>query len=307
MFSPLSHGHKLTIWTFNLRTVKCDVRDGVNGWSQRREGVAEFIRSRRPALVCVQEATEQMLAFLVSSLDEYDYRASSRVPGTPDETAGFLFDNSVLELNDHATTWLGPAGVPRGDPCWDAALPRTYEEADFRLRHAPSIGFRVLNTHLDHVGVVARARSAGMLAGAVVRAKHVKPQYAQVLCGDFNSPKGGGNEVYRTLTTSAIGLDDALRRAGTRKVTPTTIHKFRGLDFSGDEGDGTVNLVDSGEPDSRHIDWMLWRDGTSLALRPLHGEVVTDPMTSGRYPSDHFAVSVTFELAFRDEPFMARL
>ena len=81
MFSSLSHGHKLTIWTFNLRTVKCDVRDGVNGWSQRREGVAEFIRSRRPALVCVQEATKQMLAFLVSSLDEYDYRGSSRVPG----------------------------------------------------------------------------------------------------------------------------------------------------------------------------------------------------------------------------------
>ena len=122
-----------------------------------------------------------------------------------------------MRPHDHATTWLGPAGVPHGDPCWDTVLPRTYEEADFRLRHAPSIRFRVLNTHLDHVDVVARARSAGMLAGAVVRAKHVKPQYAQVLYGDFNSPKGGGNEVYRTLTTSAIGLDDALRRAGTRE------------------------------------------------------------------------------------------
>lgn len=315
---------RLDIWSFNLRTEFQEAVDGPDGWSRRRKCVADFILARRPCLVCVQEATEAMLAFLSSQLgeEEYGWMGTSRTPGRPDEMAGFLFDKRRLEAVEHRASWLGPAGAAPGAPCWDAAYPRTWESAVFRVLLRPDGGggsaaprpvyVRALNTHLDHVGVEARARSAELLAATVARLAEERPDCPQVLCGDFNSPKGGGNAVYELLAAGGAGLRDAAREAPSRRLAASTIHKFRGLDFSAGRGDGTVDLAQAAagsqgpqerrEEDARHIDWVLWRDAAELQLVPLRFEVVTDRLPSGRYPSDHFPVSATFELRRRQAP-----
>mmetsp|Transcript_26910 Transcript_26910/g.75816 ORF Transcript_26910/g.75816 Transcript_26910/m.75816 type:complete len:371 (-) Transcript_26910:109-1221(-) len=304
---------QLEIWSFNLRTEFREAEDGPDGWSKRREGVAQLLRKRTPALVCVQEATEEMLQFLTehSGKDSYGWAAQSRSPGQPDETAGFLFDRRRLSLLSHNCTWLAPDETPHGKRAWDAECPRTFETATFGLRSelsgalASTPFLRVLNTHFDHVGVEARRLSGQMLASAVAQGAIDFPQTAQLVCGDFNSPKGGGNVVYELLTGS--GVRDALRVVPVRNMVASTIHKFKGTDFASSRGDGTVELqVARGEEDvkqldARHIDWMLWRDaageGEGARLLPRTCEVIVDQLPDGRWPSDHFPLSVTFDVS----------
>lgn len=81
----------------------------------------------------------------------------------------------------------------------------------------------------------------------------------------------------------------------------STIHKWQGVSFAEDRGDGTVDLSQGEGYDSRHIDWILFLDGLPentgcTRLQPLQSKVITDSMASGRYPSDHFPVSTTFRL-----------
>eukprot|EP00448_Togula_jolla_P020930 CAMPEP_0170588036 /NCGR_PEP_ID=MMETSP0224-20130122/10612_1 /TAXON_ID=285029 /ORGANISM="Togula jolla, Strain CCCM 725" /LENGTH=363 /DNA_ID=CAMNT_0010911719 /DNA_START=150 /DNA_END=1239 /DNA_ORIENTATION=+ len=299
----------LEVWSFNLRTEFMEETDGADGWSRRRQGVADLLAARRPALVCVQEATESMLSFLSKSLgEEYGWVATSRTPGQSDESAGFLFDRRRLALEDYTATWLAPPSTQPGTPAWDAGCPRTFETAVFRFLDNVDVGhLRVINTHLDHIGVQARQFSAGLLVEAILEGVATKPECAQLICGDFNSPKGGGNKVYELLTSTqasiGAGLRDVAREAKELSLGPSTIHKFKGEDFEGQVGDGTVDLSSSvgdenskAADDARHIDWMLWRDGEGLRLLPKRCELVTDRLATGRYPSDHFPVSATFVL-----------
>ncbi|CAE8725303.1 unnamed protein product [Polarella glacialis] len=308
---------ELEVWSFNLRTEFAEEQDGDNGWSRRRQDVAKFIAARRPALICAQEATEAMLEYLTKQLgpEEYAWAATSRRPGVRDETAGFIFDRRQMELVDHSAAWLAPPGVANGEPAWDARMPRTYEAALFRVlgcgggKTRPLL--RVLNTHLDHVGVQARKCSAELLAAAVASFALQLPSSPQILCGDFNSAKDSA--AYAILTQGsaerAAPLRDAVRAAASDEPLSdrrqSTIHKWKGEAFAEAQGDGTVDLQSADTArDGQHIDWLLWRDGAGAdgegtILQPLRYRVITDRLDSGGYPSDHYPVSVTFAICER--------
>jgi len=305
--APVAAGAtRLDIWSFNLRTEAVDHIDGPNGWRYRREGVAELLGRHRPALVCTQEGTEPMLEFLARSIAKgaYKYVATARTPGRQDETAGILYDPERLDLLSHSATWLSPPGWEDGRPAWDAECPRTFEEALFRVRKSPGGAatrhcIRAVNTHLDHVGVHARSCSGKLLAQFLADAAKSSPECAQVVCGDFNSPKGG-NEVYDVMTSALTGMSDVVRSVPVRGMVPSTIHKWQGTDFKASVGDGTVDLGAADghglAEDARHIDWMLWRNGTrGTALRPISCEVLQEKLGSGRWPSDHFPIATSFE------------
>lgn len=155
-----------------------------------------------------------------------------------------------------------------------------------------------MNTHFDHEGIIARSESAALIMDSITKSWQDMPGCPQVLCGDFNSPKS--SEAYSLLSGA---LKDAFRSVVAANLctagATSTIHKWQGLSFSEEMGDGTVDL--SGEhskEDTCHIDWILWQNGRadlgSTELQPLKCRVVTDRMANGRYPSDHFPLSATF-------------
>eukprot|EP00928_Gymnodinium_smaydae_P044481 TRINITY_DN29671_c0_g1_i2.p1 TRINITY_DN29671_c0_g1~~TRINITY_DN29671_c0_g1_i2.p1 ORF type:complete len:432 (-),score=89.33 TRINITY_DN29671_c0_g1_i2:98-1348(-) len=322
------------LWSFNLRTEFKDQDDGPNGWRYRRFAAADLVRKRRPALVCVQEATPAMLDFLVSDLgaSNYGWLGTSRSLRKGDEMAGFLFDKRCVDVVLHQTLWLAPDGVPRGEPGWDAMYPRTVEAGVFRLLAAECEGeeeeassgrrelglIRVLNTHLDHVGEEARRQSAELIARTVAMGAVEFPQCVHVVAGDFNNVKAF-NPVYDTLTRPEIGLSDVVVHCAAgdvsdRRMVPFTLHKFRGLAFGTEQsrGDGTVSLDVPGlaaaddaaaadwdaRPDARHIDWIFFRNGSDMQLEPVDFEVMTDRAAGadGPYLSDHFPLRVQFRL-----------
>ncbi|CAJ1389369.1 unnamed protein product [Effrenium voratum] len=302
--SASSEPREVEVWSFNLRTEKAKEADAANSWAQRRDEVALFISKYSPAIVCAQEATGAMLSHLSDKLGgRYAWKGTSRKLEVEDECAGFLFDAEQVELESHGCFWLAPPGTPKGRPGWDAKLPRTCETAVFRMLSQPELKLRVLNTHFDHQGVQARQESAALLKDDILSFAASDPGCPQILCGDFNSAKSSVQYAILTEPSGETAMQDALRRVppdglDTAGVV-STIHKWQGVSFTEEKGDGTVDLSDDSAFDSRHIDWILWLDSSphaveSTVLDPLSCRVLTDTLPSGRYPSDHFPLSATF-------------
>ena len=304
---------EIEVWSFNLRTEKVKEEDPLNAWPERRQGVASLIAKYRPAVVCVQEATVAMLHDICLHLDgKYEWKATSRLPNEPDESAGFIIDTGRAKILDYSVFWLSSPGAPDGIPSWDARFPRTCEAVLLDILGSGGL-IRILNTHFDHQGSTARLESARMISDSIARFSQRMPACAQILCGDFNSPKS--SEPYAVLvgnlgptTTAARPLKDAFRCDGVVDTggVQSTIHKWQGISFAEDRGDGTVDLSQGEGYDSRHIDWILFLDGLPentgcTRLQPLQSKVITDSMASGRYPSDHFPVSTTFRIAIHVE------
>mmetsp|Transcript_5977 Transcript_5977/g.13084 ORF Transcript_5977/g.13084 Transcript_5977/m.13084 type:complete len:307 (-) Transcript_5977:349-1269(-) len=289
----------LEVWSFNLRNE--NAKDGPDSWPLRRNGVAELISQHKPAVVCTQEATPGMLRDLLKVLgpDQYVSLGNPRSANKNDETAGILYHREQVHLEQHETRWLNECGGAMHEPGWDAEFPRTLELATFELASEPEHRLRVLNTHFDHVGVQARVKSAEMIVEAVKAGWRRDPGLVQIVCGDFNSAKES-SPFYQRMVSQSVGLLDAARTAeSVGDMPPFTIHKFEGLEFNSNQGDGTVEFSaasDEDEPDANHIDWVLWLNAKSTELQPLSYEVVTDTLPTGRYPSDHFPVRFCFRL-----------
>mmetsp|Transcript_31215 Transcript_31215/g.57043 ORF Transcript_31215/g.57043 Transcript_31215/m.57043 type:complete len:313 (-) Transcript_31215:134-1072(-) len=288
---------QLEIWSFNLRTEFAE--DGPDHWQERWHGVAELILQHKPAVVCTQEATPAMLGDLLKRLgsEQYAWLGNSRSSSPNDETAGMIYHREQVQLEQHETRWLNPPGSDMYAVGWDASKPRTLEMATFVVASDAQHRLRVLNTHFDHVGVQARLESAAIIAEAVRTGRTADPELVQIVCGDFNSAKES-SPFYKSLVSSTVGLRDAARSAeSVSEMPPFTIHKFQGLEFQSNHGDGTVDLscLASGF-DAGHIDWVLWLSGQACDLEPLYYEVVTDTLPTGRYPSDHFPVRFRFGL-----------
>lgn len=303
-------GPGLRVMSFNLRTEFQEVVDAADGdgWSQRREDVAEVIAKWRPDIVCLQEATASMTAFLVGRLGEdYAWMGTSRTPGKTDEMAAIMYNQRRLLRRDQKCYWYsGQPGVcQRG-----TTFPRTYESVTFTI--LPLAGEStgqviVTNTHWTHEGVEARLQSASILSAHLEQMASKHPGHVQVVTGDFNAPKGSGVglQAYRRLMRTP-GLLDSARHAGTAEYLPnrSTIHRFKGLDFQADHGDGTVDLSDSGGvADGLHLDWVLYRNGQSndtMRIVPARFVVSYEQRPNGRYPSDHYPLIVDFALRWGD-------
>ena len=307
MADQTAPGHcEIDVWSFNLRTETANEEDPQNVWSKRREGISALIAKYKPAVVCVQEATMSMLRDVCLHLDgNYEWKATSRFPDKQDEAAGFLLDTHRVRLLDYSVFWLSPPGCPEGKPGWDAQFPRTCEALLLEILGSGGSQVRILNTHFDHQGSVARLKSALMISESIAKFSISMSACAQILCGDFNSPKS--SEAYDILVRNrheaipaARPMKDVFRcdNVEVSEGVRSTIHKWQGVAFTDACGDGTVDLSHGTRHDSRHIDWILFQDALhsngSTRLRPLRCKVITDTMASGRYPSDHFPVSTTF-------------
>ena len=149
-------------------------------------------------------------------------------------------------------------------------MPRSPASARGRA-FATALEVLVANTHLDHVGVVARTRSAQLLRAGL-------PQLALgapiILTGDFNSTED--DEPCRVLT-AGVRLIDAYRVA--RPDRQPDEASFNGF------ADATAGA---------RIDWILHTTDAVVAAAAI--DRARGP--GGRFLSDHDLVTAT--LAFRE-------
>ena len=171
---------EITICSFNIRGSNMDT--GVNAWSNRKKMVIREFGNYQYDIVCMQEPlTDQIQDFL--SIGIYEWLGVSG-QGTPDSDVftPIFYNKKKLNVLDYGTFWLSetPDVVSRG---WDGKFPRICTWAKVRdIENCRS--FYVFNTHLDHVGEVAKLEGARLICRKI---KEMTAEEAVFITGDMNS------------------------------------------------------------------------------------------------------------------------
>lgn len=181
LISSILLGQKMTVMTYNIKYD--NVKDTVNNWNDRKEAMVRLIEQYNPQVFGTQEALHHQTVYLDRSLTSYSYVGVGRDDGKEKgEYTAIYFDSTKLKVLETNTFWLSetPEKVSVG---WDAALERICTYALFENLETGK-QFYIFNTHFDHIGKTARAKSAELI---VKKIKAINTQnFPVILMGDFN-------------------------------------------------------------------------------------------------------------------------
>ena len=248
---------ELRVLSFNIRYGRAN--DGPDRWELRTDKVLGVIRSHQPDLLGLQEALPFQAALVAADLPEHESYGPSRMgPGSDDEACTMFWRRERFEALERGTFWLSETPEVVASRGWDAALPRVCSWVRLRDRHSGE-SFVFANTHFDHRGEQARARSAELIAERFEGERIV-------LIGDLNA--GEASAPLESLR--AAGFVDSFRVRHPSQGDVGTFTGFRDL------------------PGEEKIDHVLVRGGAMV-----EAAVIDRSRPGGRWPSDHFPVGAT--------------
>lgn len=252
---------KVKICSFNLRVDTED--DGINQFSKGRcSRVLELIENESPDIIGFQEMTSSMFDFMRNTLTEYMFFGCGREKDYSGESTAIAVRNQGFQVISYDTFWLSyTPNIPGSTFGADQSLcPRT---ATSLLIHRDGCNenFRVINTHLDHIG--ERAKALGI--AAVIQYISKFPEKF-VLTGDFNSmPDSSVIAVVRSVMHDGRKVKDLTECVG------GTFHGYGQLRMP--------EKIDYIFSDADHI--------------PEESKLVASPPLDGVYVSDHHPVFST--------------
>lgn len=189
----------IRVMTFNIRYD--NPSDGINSWDNRKDLLLETIIEASPDVIGMQEVLEQQLVYLDTLLPWYDFVGVGRNDGkTGGEFVPIFYKMNRLDLQESGTFWLSEYPDSIGSVGWDAALPRIATWARFYDKHIRK-EFLFINTHFDHMGEMARKKSARLIDEFV---QNSDPGIPVVITGDFNCDDQ--SEPYHFLTQQSSTL-----------------------------------------------------------------------------------------------------
>ena len=212
----------LKIISFNIRYNSWNNIDDANGWPFRKEAVVNMILQEHPDAIGLQEALVDQLLYLDSSLPTYRRVGVGRDDGNEGgEFMAIYYDTTRLENVGYNTYWLSETPeVPSLG--WDAACRRTVTTLKLRDRHSGK-EFVYLNTHLDHVGMVARAESAKFIASTI---KDFPTDLPVILGGDMNSTID--DTIFNTFYANSLQSAKELSGSESNDITYNAFGKGEG-------------------------------------------------------------------------------
>ena len=255
------------IISFNVRYSSAPEIDGDNRWELRRDAAVKMVAEQKPIAMGLQEACPDQIDFLDLNLTGYKHIGVGRDDGKrAGEMMAIYYDTTRLTLLDSGTFWLSetPEKVSLG---WDAACNRTCTWGHFKMKDT-DFEFLYFNTHLDHLGSLARKNSIKLI---VAKMTELNPDNVPVfLSGDFNSTTD--DPIFDPLKAS---LKDA------REVSAISdkIITYNGF--------GTV----TDNPNTRKewvIDHIFFSGVNPMAFMVLNGNYGVP------FISDHYPISFTF-------------
>ena len=245
---------ELKVMSFNIRLGVAD--DGDNSWDIRKPAVAEMLNTVNPVMFGVQEAYDFQLSYIEENCPRYKAVGVGRDDGSNEgEHMSVIYNTEKIEMLDWGTYWLSETpDVPSFG--WDAACRRTATWTKLRVI-ATGKEFFFVNTHLDHVGVVARKEGLAMI---VKRIGDMNPDgVPMILTGDFNiTPDNEG----------LVDLAKIMKNSRYEAVASDTKPSYNGWGEAGEE-----------------IDY-IWYDGFEECpmFRVVDEQYAGKPFISDHYP-----------------------
>jgi len=177
-------------WSFsqNLKVMSFNIRlnvdsDKENSWTNRKQDAVDLLSYYHPDYFGVQEALPEQMKEIKNGLKNYDYVGVGRDDGKEKgEFSAIFYDTERLQVIKSGTFWLSetPEKPSKG---WDAAYNRVCTYAVFKDKKSKK-EFLAMNLHFDHVGNVARVKSADLILKKI---KEINPKNLPLtLSGDFN-------------------------------------------------------------------------------------------------------------------------
>ncbi len=183
--SILSGEAQIKLVTYNIRYA--NKHDSLNDWNHRKFGLTNQLKNYKADFIGLQEALHHQIKFIQQELGQsFEYLGVGRDYGdTLGEYCPLFYRKEqyeILESSKNYTFWLSETpNIP--SKSWDAALPRIATGALFKNTMTNEKVF-VLNTHFDHVGVLARKNSMKLISEKLKT--FVEKGIHVVLMGDFN-------------------------------------------------------------------------------------------------------------------------
>ena len=181
IFSLLQHTESITAISYNIRYN--NPKDGINVWENRKETVSIFLNEENADFIGLQEVVHPQLLDLIGALKTYTYIGVGREDGkTKGEYSPIFYKKQKYTLLKSNTYWLSetPNIVSKG---WDASLERICTYGLFQNNKTAEKVW-VFNTHFDHRGALARAKSVDLI---IEKVKTLNQEGLPVIItGDFN-------------------------------------------------------------------------------------------------------------------------
>ena len=253
---------QMKIMSFNVRCENSS-DTGVNTWQSRREAVLAMFAEHKPDICGVQEAKLAQKNYLDQGLAGYKSIGVGRDDGAEKgEFMSIYYLENSLKPKTWGTFWLSqsPSIPSKG---WDANIFRTATYAIFTHIESGKFFF-IINTHLDHMGTLARTKSAELL---IEKSKTLNPEnYPMVLIGDFN------------MTTDDANFDIIKAFMGNAHADSPVTDNIDSFNFWGKGGET--------------IDYIFYRGFT-----PLRFQTINKPYLGIDYISDHFPIMAELQIS----------
>ena len=266
-FTACGSATSLSVMTFNMRYDNPE--DGQNNWRFRRERIAGVIKAQEIDVLGTQELLSNQFNDLSGLLTGYQGVGVGRLDGAESgEYCAVFFRKDRFTLLYSGTFWLSETPEVVVSLGWDGACERIATWVVLRDRDGRELFF--IDTHLDHVGQVARDEGVSLLMKRIETLSGGRPV---ILTGDFNSEPG--SSVVAHVQKDGV-LRDAKAIAQQRSGTDWSFSDF-----------GQIP-----EAERPLLDYIF----VSGDIEALRYEVLPDTFDGG-YVSDHAPVMVVVKIA----------
>ena len=248
------------VMTYNLRYDNPD--DGLNSWDSRKVLIANQVSRIAPDFLGTQEGLNNQVRYLSETLKNYSFVGVGREDGVEKgEYAAIFYRSDRYKVIKSSTFWLS-ATPDVHSVGWDAALERI---CTYGLFQNIKTGKRcwIFNTHLDHIGKIARKESAKLILERINQLN--VDNYPVILTGDFNS-----EETDEPIVVIKAKLFDTFYNQRGSKRTPKP----------------TFNGFNLNEPAKERIDYIF----INQSKAKVKSHITLNDLVDNRYPSDHFPV-----------------
>ena len=266
---PAPASAPVNVMTFNIRYDNPE--DSLDNWKFRKDRVANAICFYDADIVGTQEVLHNQLEDLKQRLPGYGVIGVGREDGKEKgEYSALLYKKDRFTLLDSGYFWLSETPEVPGSKGWDGACERIASWAKLQDK-VSGRQFFALNTHLDHVGVVARRESISLILDKVNKLSGGLPV---IVTGDFNANPDSDVIKYVTDSKNPQHLTDSRQIAAVVYGPAWSFHDF-----------GKI-------PYARRplIDYIFVRNGLNVSRYGVLAET-----ENNAFLSDHAPILVTVE------------
>ena len=261
--SCTDYNKKINLMTYNIRLNT--ETDSINKWDNRKEGIVNLIKEENVDIFGIQEALPDQIEYLSNQLNDYDYVGEGRDGGNSGEYSAIYYKRERMNLIETETFWLSETPeIPSMG--WDAVIKRIVTLGVFKIKNFGK-ELIIYNTHFDHIGKVAREKSASIILNHI--SKNNYQDKPTVVMGDLNA-----NPDESPIKLLSEQLEDSFKKLPIKDPIGT----FSGFDLRSKL--------------SNRIDYIFTKE-----IKIIDYKHIDKKLPNGLWPSDHLPIfiSIVFE------------